>query len=78
MEDSNVKEISRLVIGILALRIVQKAESVYCERFAAGKWNRLSANELHELFFDKKIRLWFETHSQSSNDNLGGSARSGI
>jgi hypothetical protein len=63
MNYSHLKEISRIVIGIIALRIVQNGESVYFEKFDSNKWAKISSSQIQELFSNKEIRKWLEKHS---------------
>ncbi len=59
------KEITRIDVGLITLRVVQVGESLFCEKFESNKWNKLTPLKLHELSFNKRIYEWLNKHYNS-------------
>jgi hypothetical protein len=60
-----MKEVSRIVVGLTALRIIQNEENYSCEMFQSSEWIELSPTKVHQLSFDKKICDWLNQHYHS-------------
>lgn len=65
-----MKEISRIVVGITALRLVEENGVSRCERFENGNWTKLTPTKLQELSFDRRIQEWLDNHYHSDKDNV--------
>jgi hypothetical protein len=72
-----MKEVSRIVIGLIALRIMKNGESQWFEIFESNKrnrlevtkWKRIVATKLHQLSFDSRVEDWLKQH-KNSEDNI--------
>jgi hypothetical protein len=58
---TQMKEVSRIVVGSNQLRIMKNDESKWCEIFEFGNWKRLTPTELHQLSFDSRIDDWLNS-----------------
>lgn len=74
MDKKYFVEISRLVVGIIAVRLVQNDDAVYFEKIEANKWIQISPAQLQELSSDKKIQNWinkcYELINNSENRDI--------
>lgn len=57
-----MKEVSKILIGSIELRLMKNAEYRYIEIFESGKWSKITATKLHQLSFDKKVENWLNNH----------------
>ena len=64
-----MKEVSRIVVDLIELRIMKGDQVQCCEIFESGTWNRISAVKLHQLSFDKRVYDWLSQHLNST-DNI--------
>ncbi len=65
-----MKEISRLVFGMIALRVVEGVDSRrYCEIFESGRWASLSSAKAQEISSKEIIKKWLDEH-YTSEDNV--------
>jgi hypothetical protein len=55
-----MKEISRIVSGLNALRLVEDKEKRWCEVFESGEWAKLTPARIQMSDFDKKVKDWLE------------------
>jgi hypothetical protein len=67
---SKMKELNRIVVDFVELRVIKDNGSQWCEILEAGKWIRASAANLHLLSNDKKIHNWLNQHFYSPNITL--------
>ncbi|HVG40673.1 MAG TPA: hypothetical protein VM888_03600 [Chitinophagaceae bacterium] len=73
-----MKEISRMVVGLIAVRIMKHNESQWYEMFESNtsnrlevtKWRRIDATKLHLLRFDRRIEDWLNQHNNSEDNGL--------
>jgi hypothetical protein len=64
-----MKEVSRIVVDLIELRMIKGDQVQWCEIFESGRWNRISAVKLHQLSFDKRVYDWLNQHLNST-DNI--------
>ena len=57
-----MNEVNRIVVDLTELRIMKSDQGKWCEIFESGKWNRISATQLHQLSFDNEINNWLNQH----------------
>ena len=53
-----MKEVYRIVVGLVALRITQDEDQTKCEMFEEGKWIELIPKRVFQLASDKRISDW--------------------
>ncbi len=67
MKEKILQEISRKVIGTVALRVVKKGKTTYFEKFEfPDGWNKISTSEVRN-FPDRHIREWFNKQNKLIN-----------
>lgn len=64
-----MKEINRIVVDLIELRIMKDDQVQWCEIFESDRWRQVSAIELHQLSFDKRVYDWLNQHFNST-DNI--------
>jgi hypothetical protein len=72
-----MKEVNRIVVGLVALRLMKDGETQQYEIFESNKMNKLDKTEwkkidltrLHQLSFDKRVQDWINQH-KNSDDNV--------
>ena len=64
-----MKEINRIVVDLIELRIMKGDQVQWCEIFESDRWRQVSAIELHQLSFDKRIYGWLNQYLHST-DNI--------
>jgi predicted nucleotidyltransferase len=72
-----MKEISRIVIGLVALRLMRNGETRWYEIFESDKtngqdeneWKRINPTRLHQLSFDARVYDWLNQH-KNFKDNV--------
>lgn len=65
-----MREIARIVSGLVALRIVEENEINSCERFESGKWIGLSVSRMQELLSNPDLKRWLEENRQIAKVNV--------
>ncbi|HVG42599.1 MAG TPA: hypothetical protein VM888_13385 [Chitinophagaceae bacterium] len=73
-----MKEVSRIVVGLIALRIMNDGENQWYEMFESStsnrmqvtKWKRIDVTKLHQLSFDRRIEDWLKQHNNSEDNVL--------
>lgn len=67
MSEKILQEISRKVVGTVALRFVKKGKTMYFEKFEfPDGWNKISIAEVRNLP-DRHIREWFTKQNKLIN-----------
>jgi hypothetical protein len=64
-----MREVSRIVIGRTALRLVQNADVRWCEKFEAGDWVIFTPEMLSRESFDERIKLWLNENYATTENN---------
>jgi hypothetical protein len=65
-----MKEINRIVIGLVALRLMEDSEKRWYEIFESNKWNRIDSDRLHQLSFDQRVIDWLYQQNNSEKNNV--------
>ena len=65
-----MREVSRIVIGCVALRLVQNADVRWCEKFEAGDWVMFTPEMLCEKTFDDRIKSWLNENYATTENNF--------
>ena len=68
--NGKMKEINRIVVGLVALRLMKDSEKQWCEVFEFNKWKRIDSDRLHQLSFDQRVTDWLYQHNNSENNNV--------
>lgn len=64
MKEKVLQEISRKVVGTIALRVVKKGKTTYFEKYEfPNGWNKISTTEVRN-FPDRHIREWFNKQNK--------------
>ena len=67
MNEKILQEISRKVVGTVALRVVKKGKAIYFEKFEFPEgWNKISISEVRK-FSDRHIREWLNKQNKFIN-----------
>jgi hypothetical protein len=64
-----MKEINRIVVDFNELRIMKGDQVQWCEISEFGRWRQVSAIELHQLSFDKRVYGWLNQYLKPT-DNI--------
>jgi hypothetical protein len=62
-----MKEINRIVVDLIELRIMKDDQMQWCEIFESDSWRQVSAIELHQLSFNKIVYDWLNQHLNSTD-----------
>lgn len=67
MKEKILQEISRKVVGTVALRVVKKGKTIFFEKYEfPDGWSKISTSEVRKIS-DRHIREWFNKQNKLIN-----------